>query len=264
MKRCPHCYVSVPNKAKKCEYCKNKFPKETKKVPITPKKITNSESLENPHEIKINPIPLKVKPVTPPQKIIQEPKKETIKESKIDKPNYLLSSFKISCVAILLILNIILIIKIVKEEEKEVILTLPQENQIVNHSTTEILGSWRTSKNGLFSFEDNYNFYWYEYYDDLKNNYYSGTYNFKQGLKALEEMGYTEEEFNKTFDKDIKINNVYSINLSPTYVFKANHNVTEEELRPNESWWFILMIRDDGTAIAYNKTLDSRYNLVQN
>ena len=77
-------------------------------------------------------------------------------------------------------------------------------------------------------------------------------------------MGYTKEEFNIEFGVDIKIENVYSINMIPTTVIKANTNVTLHELKENETWWFILMVKNDGTAIAYNKTLDLRYNLVQN
>ena len=52
--------------------------------------------------------------------------------------------------------------------------------------------------------------------------------------------------------------------MIPTTVIKANTNVTLHELKENETWWFILMVKNDGTAIAYNKTLDLRYNLVQN
>ena len=39
--------------------------------------------------------------------------------------------------------------------------------------------------------------------------------------------------------------------------------MTEEDLTKNETWWYILMIRNDGTAIAYNKTLDIHYNLIK-
>lgn len=262
MRRCPKCNLRVADSAKKCPYCKVSLPKAIKdqieKQPDiikTPNKITNTESLEKTREIKIKSIPLKVKPVKAPKQP-EPPKKEKNLQVKV------LSSIKIVLVLLLLVINIVLIIKIVSDKEEQTL--TPEKTSSVEHTTTNSLGSWRSSNNGLFTFEDNNNFFWYEYYDDLKNNYYSGTYNYKQGLDALEEMGYTEEEFNLTFGEDIKIENVYSMNLLPTYSFKAGSDMTKEELSENEIWWYILMIRNDGTAIAYNKTLDLRYNLVKN
>ncbi|MGN1371670.1 MAG: hypothetical protein ACI4XM_05305 [Candidatus Coprovivens sp.] len=258
MKRCPKCNLGINNNARKCKYCGFILPKKIKdqieKQPDiikTPNKITTTESLELTEEIKIKPIPLKVKPVKSPKPIEE---KQTIKK------NQILSSIKIVLVSLLLIINIFLIIKIISSKEQES--SIPNNNISNNKTTSKNIGSWRTSNNSLFTFDDNNNFYWYEYYDDLKNNYYSGTYNYKKGLDALNEMGYTEEEFYTTFT-DIKIENVYSMNLLPTYSFKANTNMTEEDLAKNETWWYILMIRNDGTAIAYNKTLDIHYNLIK-
>ena len=262
MRRCPNCNLSIPKKVKKCKFCGAIINKEVKDqieslpdIIKKPNKITKTESLENTKEIKINPIPLKVKPITAPRDI----EKETTQKKKQFK---FLSSLKIILVILLLLVNTILITKVIsgKEEEKK-----PKEKiKEVEHTTSNVLGNWRSSNNGLFAFEDNNNFFWYEYYDDLKNNYYKGTYNYKKGLEALQEMGYSEQEFTNTFGNDIKIDNVYSLNLLPTYSFKAGNNMTEEDLTENESWWFILMIKNDGTAIAYNKTLDLRYNLVKN
>lgn len=258
--RCPKCNLSISSNSKKCQYCGvkivkipkdqiEKFPNIIKK----PNKITKTESLESTSEIYINPIPLKVKPITSPK----ESKKNTILK---DNNKKIFSTIKIIIVLLLLIANTILIIKVLTNKE-----TIPkEETKEIKHTTSDILGNWRTSNNGLFAFEDNYNFFWYEYYDDLKDNYYSGTYNYKNGLEALAEMGYSIQEFTTTFGADIKIENVYSFNLIPTYAFKANKNVTSKDLSENETWWFILMIRNDGTAIAYNKTLDIRYNLVKN
>lgn len=262
MKRCPKCNLRIADSTRKCPYCKVSLPKSFKdqigKQPDiikTPNKITNTESLEKTHEIKIKPIPLKVKPIKSPKRS-QTPKKENNIQIKI------FSSVKIVFVLLLLLINLAIIFKIVSDKEKQTI--SPEKSSSVEHPTTNSLGSWRSSNNGLFIFEDNNKFFWYEYYDDLKNNYYSGDYNYKQGLDALEEMGYTEEEFNLTFGEDIKIENVYSMNLLPTYSFKAGSDMTKEELSENENWWYIIMIRNDGTAIAYNKTLDLRYNLVKN
>lgn len=255
--KCPKCNLSISANSKKCQYCGVKIPKKVKdkieqlpNIIKNPNKITETESLETTGQINVKPITLKVKPVTSPKVKNTNTKKRII------------STIKIIIVLLLLIVNTILIIKVVTK--KETTNNKKEETKEIEHTTSNVLGNWRSSNNGLFAFEDNYNFFWYEYYDDLKDNYYSGTYNYKSGLEALAEMGYTEEEFTKTFGTDIKIENVYSLNLIPNYVLKANKNVTATDLKENETWWFILMIRNDGTAIAYNKTLDFRYNLVKN
>ena len=268
MKHCIKCNKEIELKIKKCPYCGAKQPKQPKdyieKMPEiiqTPNKILETESLENTKEIKIKPIQLKIKPVTPPKEIKQPKTKETPKK---DISKTIMSTLKIFIVLLLLIVNIMLIIQIVTNEKETVTPAKEEQKEIVTHTESTILGNWRSTNNGLFIFEDSKDFYWYEYYDDLTNNYYKGTYDYKTGLDALTEMGYSETEFNTTFGDDIQIKNVYSINIKPTYVYKSNTDVTSDELNENESWWFILMIKDDGTAISYNKTLDLRYNLVKN
>lgn len=159
-----------------------------------------------------------------------------------------------------MLINIFVITKVIVEINPK---TEKENSNIVKKSTSKELGSWKTSNNGLFVFQDNKNFYQYESINNQKDNYYAGSYNYKKGIEALEEIGYTEEEFFKTFGEDTKLENVYSINLLPTILFKDGEDITTSELKENESWWFILIIKNDNTAIAYNKTLDLRYNLVK-
>lgn len=129
--------------------------------------------------------------------------------------------------------------------------------------TTHINGSWQSSHNGLFVFNKDNSFYWYNSFDNLKDNYYRGTYNYKTGNDALNEMGYTEEEFKKEFGSDVKLENIYSINLKPNYVFMSGIDITSVELNENETWWYLLIIKEDNTAYGYNKTLDLKYNLIK-
>lgn len=260
--KCPKCKLSISSKSKKCQYCGVKITKKVtdqiEQLPniITkPNKIKETESLETTNEINIKPIPLKVKPITPPKEIKTKSDLE-IKDKKV------ISTIKIIIVILLLVANTFLIIKVVTNKEEQT--PNKKETKKIEHTTSNILGNWRSANNSLFAFEDNNNFFWYEYYDDLNDNYYSGTYNYKNGLDALNEMGYSEQEFTTTFGEDIKIENVYSLNLIPNYAFKAHKDVTSKDLKEKETWWFILMIRNDGTAMAYNKTLDIRYNLVKN
>ena len=273
MIECPTCKVKVSNTEKKCPFCETKLPKVLKdnieKLPeiITePNKITYSESLEQKRKIKINKIPLKVKPVKTPKKknkkkIKKKVNKNKKKNSKKTFEIKFFSTLKIIFGILLLLLNILLIVNIIIESES----SKPQKttkNDVKKNIPTSIIGSWRTSNNGLFVLDDELNFYWYEYYKDKKHNYYQGTYTYKKGTEAIEEMGYNEEEFYNSFNSDIKIENVYSIIITPTYFTAANKDMTESQIKKNETWWYILMIKDDKTAISYNKTLDLRYNLV--
>lgn len=155
-------------------------------------------------------------------------------------------------------MNIFVITKIVVENNKKEIKT--DYNFIKKSPSTEI-GNWKTSDDELFVFQDNKNFYYYTSLKNKDDNYYAGSYNYKNGKEALKEMGYTEEEFYKTFSKDANIEKLYSLTLVPKIVLQNGKDIKNIKLSENESWWYILIIKDDDTAIAYNKTLDLRYNL---
>ncbi len=137
-----------------------------------------------------------------------------------------------------------------------------QEKEKIN-LTTNIIGSWQSATNGLFVFNKDNTFYWYNSHNNLEDNYYKGNYNYKIGLEALNEMGFTEEEFKKEYGSEIKLENVYSLNLQPTLVLKNKIDVTTVEIDENQSWWYILIIKDDYTANGFNKTLDLKYNLIK-
>lgn len=220
-------------------------------------------------EIFIDQIPLKVKKVTAPKKV-DKPKKK--KNNKIELPVLkedklsiqFLSTIKVFSVVVLLIISIILIVNIVVEIDKNkesTIIPETEKNQVENNS---ILGNWITENNSLFSFFDNGEFYWYDSVDDLTNNYYSGTYTYKKGLEALGEMGYTEEEVKVTFGDEINIDNIYSIVMQPTTLIKAKKDLSENEIKERETWWFLIIKKSDTEALGYNKTLDIRYNLSSN
>lgn len=129
--------------------------------------------------------------------------------------------------------------------------------------TTKITGTWQSSTNGLFVFNEDNTFVWYNSHENLEDNFYKGTYNYKIGMEALNEMGFTLEEFQKEYEEDIKLENIYSINLKPTQVQKDKIDVTSVELDESTSWWYILLIREDKIANGYNKTLDLKYDLIK-
>lgn len=244
-----------------------KLNKKEKKVkePKVSKQQPKQEQLVINEEIEtLEPLPpIETKPIVENKKKEKTKKEKKPKKEKTSKFSFLgflkaIVVIILVCINIYLLTNIIINYKDNPDKKEENKITAPKEE---NHTTTELLGKWQSSNNGLFVFEDNLSFYWYEYFDDLENNYYSGTYSYKKGQEALIEMGYTEAEFTKTFGTEIQIDNVYSLNLVPKYAYKAKMDVTASELTKDESWWYLLMIKDDGTALGYNKTLDLRYNL---
>ena len=74
-------------------------------------------------------------------------------------------------------------------------------------------------------------------------------------------MGYTEEEFKTTFGDNIQKEHVYSLHITPQVIFVNGEDVSAKSIKKNEEWWFMVVIKDDGKAQGYNKTLDKRYNL---
>lgn len=207
-------------------------------------------------KFKIKQIPLKVKKAKSPKKIKKV-------ESNISSFK-LLSTIKIVLVLLLLLLNTLLIINIaVKKDTNNKNSTLTKEKTSTKVTKSDsTLGNWKTNNDGLFSFQDD-TFYWYDSYKYQEDNYYSGTYTFKNGQDALDEMGYTEDDAKTYFGENIKIENIYSIVLKPNTVYKAGIDTTKRDLNEDTTWWYVLVIKDNNKALGYNKTLDLRYDLTK-
>lgn len=224
----------------------------TKKVKIPQNKKVNLDKILNQDELENYTIQ------------IQKIKEENIVPQKIKKTEQtgvqLIKSLT-SIISILIFIIILTALSLsilgnIKPRQKE---TPKEETKL----TTNIIGSWQSATNGLFIFNKDNTFYWYNSHNNLEDNYYKGNYNYKVGLEALNEMGFTEEEFKKEYGSEIKIQNVYSLNLHPTLVQKNKIDVTTVEIDENKSWWYILIIKDDYTANGFNKTLDIKYNLIK-
>ncbi len=216
--------------------------------------INEIEHTAEETNIRVKQIPLKIKPTKKPKKKSKEKNNNLTKK--------IFSTINIIIVTLLLIINIFIIINIaIKIDNKNINNSTPM-NKIP--SSSSMLGSWKTVNDGLFSFQDDYNFYWYDSYQHIEDNYFSGTYNYKSGEEALKEMGYTIEEARISFGNNVSIENIYSLNLMPKMAHKGGIDTTGKDLIEDEVWWFILIIKDDKTALGYNKTLDIRYNLTMN
>lgn len=198
----------------------------------------------NDNKIKLKPISLKVK--TSIKQITKEYNKQTI--------------FLLILSSLLLVVTIFLISIVLYNDSNKLEFTEVRETPKIDNSNY-LYNRWLTENNSLFIFGSDLKFAWYDNYLNLENNYYLGTYTYKTNTEALTEMGYSEEEFKIHFPNVNNLENVYSLNIKPTYLYKNHLNITTTQLDENENWWFIIIRDDDGNNIAYNKTLDKRYIL---
>ena len=192
--------------------------------------------------IKVKDIPLK----------IRKPKKEIDNNETI--------TLLVMAILLLIVTSFLIFCVLYDKEELKLIDSPTIQLPIIDKSNI-LYNKWKTDNNSLFVFGADNNFTWYERYNNLTNNYFTGTYTYVQHNKALVEMGYSEEEFNKTFPNITNLNNVYSLKLFPTKYVKNKIDRTKDTLRDNETWWLIILIDDNNNVIAYNKTLDERYIL---
>jgi hypothetical protein len=224
-----------------------------KKVKIPQNKKINLDKLESEEEKDFESYTIEIKKIKEENSIPKKIKKTEKKGIQLIKSiTSIISVLIFILIIITLTLNILDNLKPNKEEVKEEI-----------KLSTNIIGSWQSATNGLFVFNEDNTFYWYNSHNNLEDNYYKGSYNYKTGLEALNEMGFTEEEFKKEYGAKIKLENVYSINLQPTLVQKNKIDVTTVEVDENKSWWYIMIIKEDYTANGFNKTLDIKYNLIK-
>ena len=224
-----------------------------KKVKIPQNKKINLDKLESEEEKDFESYTIEIKKIKEENSIPKKTKKTEKKGIQLIKSiTSIISVLIFILIIITLTLNILDNLKPNKEEVKEEI-----------KLSTNIIGSWQSATNGLFVFNEDNTFYWYNSHNNLEDNYYKGSYNYKTGLEALTEMGFTEEEFKKEYGAKIKLENVYSINLQPTLVQKNKIDVTTVEVDENKSWWYIMIVKEDYTANGFNKTLDIKYNLIK-
>ena len=193
-------------------------------------------------------VPLVVKKNNNNKRIIEKTKKTT---------DGRLSNGILLCIIVLLLLitSYVIINRIIESNTKTV---LASTNKIKEYT---YLKKWLTIDDEAFVFEQDKTFYWYSDKDNTNNNYYSGKYTVKKGLDAVKEMGYNEKDFTNTFGSKIEQNNIYSFEIVPDTAYIDGVDKTDTYLPNNTKWWFILIIKSDGSAIAYNKTLDIRYHL---
>lgn len=247
MNLCPKCGGLLNTKEDKCPKCNTLLVKDNVEVLDLELPITKEEK-----ERKIKEIPLEIKKVKN-----NKDKKVKIEKEEQESTTNFYSVIKIIIVLLLLITSIILISNIIIElDKKEPI----KENYIYRNNG--LYSDFISTENELISFNEDNTFAIYTNYKVLDNNYYKGTYEYKNGEEALKEMGYSIEEFNLEF-KNTKIENVYSIKLKPLKSYFKGHDTTSNDINNSDIWWFILIINNDDNIQGYNKTLDIRYTFIR-
>ena len=271
MKRCPKCHKTYQLSENNCPKCHTALIEEldlTIELPELKKEYKDKKEIEEQLQeqnkifneektvqlVNLNDIELSIKE----QGIIEKEldKSKIVKRpTKKLKKNIFLTSIEVLTVFFLLIISIYIIKSSLTYETTST--SIERLSNTVTKKET-LLGNWITNTDNLYIFKDNY-FKWYNNYQTLNNNFYDGTYTYKQGLDALQEMGYSEDDYNVTFRKEnIKLNNIYSIKLNIT-----NEYINSISKPKNNNWWIIMIIIDNKTATIYNKTLDTRYTLTK-
>jgi len=222
--------------------------KETKELKNLKKSIDNTIR-----------IPLIVKEKDNKNKIVQQKNKNPDNIPEVKKKDKINNAILLGIIVLLLLITSYVIInKMIESEKKPVIVA---ENKLKKNTKLNLHTKWITADDSMFYFDEDGNFFWYDDYTNKKDNYYEGTYTYKQGKEALKEMGYDEKEFIKVFGEKISEDNVYSLELTPLTAFIEGKDQSETFLPNDTKWWYILIIKSEGGAIAYNKTLDIRYHL---
>ena len=269
---CPKCGCEINSKVKECPTCNTIIIRDNVEVlddlPITKdekylKEVVSEKKNTKKKKILIDnalkPIPLTIKPITKPKK---EKKVKNVKKKSGKKNNSfrVLSSVLLLAMLVMLVASIYNIGNIIYELEHE---NETNTQTIVDKVLTSdnIIGKWQTSDKGLFTFDEEHKFFLYNNSSDLSNNFYQGTYTLKEGVEAITEMGYTIEEFEKTFPEEIEVDDIYSVMLTPELAILNNKDVSKKNIKNNETWWFLFILNDQDNAQAYNKKLDIRYKL---
>ena len=204
-------------------------------------------------------IPLMVKEKENKNKVLKNKNNKPDSQPKTSQKDKINNAILLGIIVLLLLITSYVILnKMIDEEKKPLVVA---ETKVKKNNKNNINTKWVTADDSMFHFDKDNNFYWYDDYTNKKDNYYEGTYTYKQGEEALKEMGYNEKEFIQVFGDKIAKDNIYSLELTPQTAFIEGKDQSETFLPKGTKWWFILIIKSEGGAIAYNKTLDIRYHL---
>ncbi len=186
-------------------------------------------------------------------------KEKKINDEKVDDNK--LSNALLICIIVflLLITSYVIVSRIVESNTSSIMISKSSKKK--TNEKISIFKEWVSLDNDCFKFTEDNTFYWYDDSTNSKDNYYSGNYSYKVGSEALKEIGYEEDDFQKIFGEKIALEKVFSLVLEPKEAFMEGKDQTDTFIPEGTTWWMIMVIKSDGSAILYNKTIDTKYHL---
>ena len=229
MKECPICHISLDENVFMCPNCHTKFVKENLEI-LTDIPMTKEQKKQQEAKLELtSTIPFVVKKI--------KNKFNYHKALAYCLPSFL--ALVIMCVSLLTI--------------------SPKSQPVVTFSNSKNYdiynGTWFTSNGELLKFNIDNSIYYYSSYSN-QANYIYGNYKTKQGVDALDDIGYSEEEFKITFP-DVEIDNLFTIDANLQFGVNMNKTYTLDSSK--KKWWLIFLKRQNGTYEIYNKTTDEIY-----
>ena len=193
------------------------------------------------------------------QRLSFKNKEKVMKDDKA-KDNKLSSALLICIIVLLLLITSYVIVSRIVESSTSSIM-VSKDTTKKNKKKVSIAKEWVSLDNDCFKFTEDNTFYWYDDSTNYKDNYYSGNFSYKAGSDALKEIGYEEDDFKKIFGEKIALEKVFSLVLEPKEAFIEGKDQTNTFIPDGTTWWMIMVIKSDGSAILYNKTLDVKYHI---
>lgn len=145
-----------------------------------------------------------------------------------------------------------------------------QNNQSGSNSTTDdivsslpnaVIGGWKASGGDYWVFERDGDFYWYESYNDLSDNYYVGTaQKYLRGTNATNELGISQDKVDNLTTQSngqITVNDIYYLKLRPELLHSNGTTKTQDDTDTDLTFEILFVITGEDSAQMLNFSTDS-------
>lgn len=127
-----------------------------------------------------------------------------------------------------------------------------------------IMGVWESQVEGgsCYVFAPDDAFYWLQSCEDFTDNYYYGTISKKHGNDALQDLSITLDQAREIIvpgENNLKIDNIYSLRLTPTELISEGENKTDTAAELT----LLFAYFDDGTARGYRYNTGDSYSFAK-
>ena len=157
-------------------------------------------------------------------------------------------------VSILVFLSSLILLFATDDKVNNTKINSADKNAIINNYEDAIYGKW-TSQNGtLFVFSNDGKYGYYKDENDISDNYYKGPFEAVNGKEAMDDLGITDEEYNRSY-KNItgKKDNIFAIKMYMETLHSEGIDKSDI-LDKNNYYFFIFLISkdDSNSGIAFN------------